>query len=193
MSVSMTLTEEELDDWDRSTDPSPNRLLPPEERVKRGAISKWRRGADGSDVMPAMQREYLEEFLLKGKLAGMSKAEWCRTHNVSDRTVRKWERDERFIREWNRRLHQERLSPEFHDDIVKALRDTALDRSHPQHVNAASQLIKLLGMIAPPTMNLNVEVGPKLSDLSDDEVYALASRRMQQVELERGDDAYLED
>lgn len=180
----MTVTEQELEEHEESGGPHPNRLLPPEERRKRGNMSKWRVGADGQEIMPPLQRQYLEEFLLTGRLAGQSKAAWCKEHGVSGRTVRNWERDERFIREWNKRIHQERLSPEFHEDIVKALRETATDRNHPQHVAAAKELIRLLGMIAPPTLNLNVNAAPDLASISDEELIGM----VQHVELERGDD-----
>lgn len=138
--------------------------------------------------MPPLQRQYLEEFLLTGRLAGATKASWCKEHGVSPRTIRKWEQDERFLREWNKRIHQERLSPEFHEDIVKALRETAIDRQHPQHVAAAKELIRLLGMIAPPTLNLNVNTAPDLASVSDAELVELAELvSVDPVELERVD------
>lgn len=172
------VTEAQIAEWQESgghPDDNPMFLMSKQERIKRGAHARWTVDADGNDVMPPMQRHYLEDYLLKGKLEGVPKTVWAKNNGVSTNTMNKWQRQEKFIAEWNRRLQQKRLSPEFHEDIIYALRKTALDTTSPQHVKAAAELIKLLGMVQPKQVNVSVSDGTGLATKDDVELRRLAA------------------
>jgi hypothetical protein len=169
-----TTAAEELE-WQEGggVGPHPNRLLPPEERIKRGRMSRWKKAPDGSDIMPTLQRKFLEEHLLLGKLNGESQASWCRENGTSERTACGWKKDRKFINEWNVQLERKRLSPEWNEDIIEALRKTAMDGNHPQHVSAAKELLRLLQLIQPPKVQIEITV-PSLNGVSDSDLLELA-------------------
>lgn len=128
--------------------------------MKRGNMSKW-----VGDEMPSLQRKFLEEWLLHPE-ARVTKRQWCADNGVAERTTRHWTKDERFIKEWQKRLNEMHMSPEFTEDIIAELRNTALGGG-AQSVRAAEVLLKFLGLMQPPSVNLQIDVESQVAELDD--------------------------
>lgn len=152
------------------------------ERAKLGATSRWTVDADGNDVMPPLQRHYLEDYLLQARPQGVNKTDWCKTNDVPVRSTRNWEKDDRFRREWHRRLHEMRLSPEWMGDVISSMHKIATDPNHPKAVSAGESLLKFMGMMSPQ----QVEVKVDRSALSEMDTVELARLASSVPELEAG-------
>jgi hypothetical protein len=87
---------------------------------ERGEIY-WSVADDGSDVMPPMQREFVEWLLLGHERLPLSYAAWASEHGVHTDSLRRWKRNPRFIREWDRRASEVNVSPERVQGVVDAL------------------------------------------------------------------------
>lgn len=166
-------------------EPHPHRLLTPGERQRKATDrdTRWRRAEDGSWIMPTLQREYLEDFLLHHKPnRTKSQAVWCKERGISESLTRTWRKDERFVEEWRRELRRRQMSPEFFADVIASMREIATDVSNPTAAVAAGKmLLAMVGAVQPPEVKVKHEVVAKdIAQVSDEELLEL-------VEAERED------
>lgn len=68
----------------------------------------------------------------------------------SSRTLRSWKRDDAFVKLWRSQSYDVVGSPEETQRVLEALKTTALDRQHRQHVAAANSYLKAVGGMTPP-------------------------------------------
>ena len=75
----------------------------------------------GERVMPASWESFLEWLLLGHDRKPLHQYEWAAENGVHEDSLRKWKRDPRFIREWDRRASETNVSPERVQGVVDAL------------------------------------------------------------------------
>lgn len=164
-----------------------------DERIKYGAAFRW--GYDyKTDVstMPQLQDKFLTEYCLVPKSERPTLDNWSREHGVDVRTLYRWKKDERFIKEWNKRWHRDIAHPDTVVPIIENLMDIAQSKNSPQAVQAAKLYLELTRQLAPPEVKVTVTPDQTLAAMSDQEIYdrlhkIIEDRTPQPVEIERGD------
>jgi len=149
------------------------RLMDPQERMKHGWQSRWTRRPDGTYAPPEIIERFLEEWCLMPRSQRVSQAEWSRLNGVSPRTVAGWKQDERFHKEWKRRLHYSWEDPDRLDEIITSIADAAT-QGGPQAMQAAKLYLQFLGLVQPPELKMSVTAVPSdLERLDDAELLEL--------------------
>lgn len=148
-----------------TTETLPPKLDPNDPRCR------WQQDADGTWIMPALQQDFLE-WLVSFPRSG-SQAQWARDHNVDERTVRRWKKDPKFVKEWRAHAEELNLSIERVQEVLNNLYDTASTQQNASGVKAASLYLEYVGKFM-PTKKVVVE-SDDLSGVSLDELARLAS------------------
>lgn len=91
----------------------------------------------------------------------------------SSRTLRTWKKDPEFVRVWRAESYDVIGSPEETQEVLRALKSTATDREHKQHVAAANAYLKAVGGLTPPDESA-VSQESVLEDMSLEQLEELA-------------------
>jgi|TARA_R110000765_G_scaffold99362_1_gene186578 hypothetical protein len=75
----------------------------------------------GSQVMPDSWNLFLEWLLLGHERKPVHQYQWAEENSIHEDSLRRWKRDPRFIREWDRRASEVNVSPERVQGVVDAL------------------------------------------------------------------------
>ena len=99
----------------------------------------------GEKVMPDSWREFLEWLLLGPDRQPVTQREWAAEHGVHEDSLRRWKRDPRFTREWDRRAAELNIHPERTQSVIDALHAAAVGGS----VQAASLYLQYIEKFTP--------------------------------------------
>lgn len=100
-----------------------------------------------------------------------SKAKYATTHQVSEQTLRRWEKLEHFRELWRRRVDDLTGSPERTQTLLDRLYEAALNGD----VNSAKLYFQVTGKMAP--QQVQVTSKRAAGELSDEELDALIADR----------------
>lgn len=90
--------------------------------AQNGGGKGWKTDdASGEKVMPDLWRDFLDWLLLGPDRQPLTQREWAQEHELHEDSLRRWKRDPRFIREWDRRASEVNVSPERVQGVVDAL------------------------------------------------------------------------
>ena len=99
----------------------------------------------GEKVMPDLWREFLEWLLLGPDRQPVTQREWAAERGVHEDSLRRWKRDPRFTREWDRRAAELNIHPERTQSVIDALHAAAVGGS----VQAASLYLQYIEKFTP--------------------------------------------
>ena len=108
---------------------------------------------------------------------------WAAEHGVSAYTLKRWESDVTFKREWDRRLNEIGFSPENHAKVMNALLKVARD-DETASVTAMKLWTERYDKMKPPEDDKPAEKAPSVSDLSDNDLFTLLEVMKNEYERE---------
>lgn len=115
-----------------------------------------------------------------------TQSEWAEENGTTVRTLKRWEIDPTFRREWLRRLDQVGHSPEKRRQVMHALYVAATDPLD-RNVQAMKLWMDYTEKVMPPHWEHEEEPPPSVSDLSDDDLLSAleALKEAHEMEVER--------
>lgn len=120
------------------------------------------------NLLDARREKYLEWLCqVPSERQPATKQAYADSIGVSGETLRRWEKNESFRREWERRAGEIVGSPERSQQVLETLYRQALSGD----VKAAQLYLQVTGKMAPPTITVKDE--RSASKLSDDELEAM--------------------
>lgn len=136
--------------------------------IQSGGGRGWSRDpVSGVEVMPEKWALFLD-WLLDGEgRVPSTQKDWAELNGVAASTVRKWKRDPRFVREWDRRATDLNVHPERTQSVVESLWRAAAGGD----VKAASLYLQYVEKFT-PKRHVVVEDDRLVSGLSDEELAA---------------------
>ncbi len=151
--------------------------------VQSGGGRGWSRDPDsGVEVMPVKWALFLD-WLLEGEgRVPSTQKDWAAENGVAASTVRKWKRDPRFVREWDRRATDLNVHPERTQSVVESLWRAASGGD----VKAASLYLQYVEKFTPKRAVL-VDDGRSVAGLSDVELAAELEQLVVEVRGGSGD------
>lgn len=81
----------------------------------------------GEQVMPDLWAKFLEWLLQGHERDPKHQYQWAEENGVHEDSVRRWKRDPRFVKEWDRRASELNVNPERVQGVVDALWRKAAD------------------------------------------------------------------
>ena len=99
----------------------------------------------GEQTMPARWASFLDWMLLGVDRVPATQKEWTAANGVHEDSVRRWKRDPRFIREWDRRAAELNVHPERTQRVIEALFGQAAQGD----VKAASLYLQYIDKFTP--------------------------------------------
>ena len=106
---------------------------------QNGGGKGWRTDPEtGEKVMPDSWKAFLDWVLQGPARVPEHQYEWARENGVHEDSVRRWKRDPRFVKEWDRRAAELNIHPERTQSVIDAL--------HQQAVAGSTQAASLLMM-----------------------------------------------
>ncbi len=81
----------------------------------------WSVDDEGVAVMPSAQAAFLDWLLLGHERRPLTQKDWAVENGMHEDSLRRWKRDPRFVREWDRRASEVNVSPERVQGVVDAL------------------------------------------------------------------------
>ena len=81
----------------------------------------------GEQVMPDSWAKFLEWLLQGPERDPKHQYQWAEENGVHEDSVRRWKRDPRFVKEWDRRASELNVNPERVQGVVDALWRKAAD------------------------------------------------------------------
>ena len=134
-------------------------------------------------MLDARQEQYLNWLLTPAsERIPSSQQKYCELHNIDPTTVRRWQKKQYFIREWERRVGELQGSPERTQRILDALYEKGVDGD----VRAAKLYLEATNRLTPTTAGQHTAAKPtgELSDQELDELIAkMADREKQNRQL----------
>ena len=119
----------------------------------------------GEKVMPELWQAFLEWKLQGPDRDPEFQYEWARANGVHEDSVRRWKRDHRFIREWDRRCAELNIHPERTQGVIDALHAAAVGGS----VTAASLYLQYIEKFI-PKRKIVVDDERDIAAFSDEEL-----------------------
>jgi hypothetical protein len=132
---------------------------------------KWKKGDDGIDIMPELQKEFME-WLVNPLRVPATQVEWASLHDIEDRTVRRWKADPRFVKEWRAKAAEMNVSPERIQAVVDNMWKIAAQGTGPAAVKAGETYLKFVQLFIPTSKV--VVADESLDKLSDEDLARLA-------------------
>ena len=149
---------------------------------QNGGGRGWKVDPDsGAKVMPEQWATFLDWVLQGPDREPKFQYEWAEQNGCHPDSIRRWKRDPRFVREWDRRAAELNIHPERTQSVIDALHAQAVSGS----VQAASLYLQYIDKFTPKRRVL-VDDDRDAAGLSDDE---LAAELADLVEELRGEDA----
>ena len=113
---------------------------------QNGGGRGWKTDEDsGEKVMPDAWRDFLEWLLRGPDRDPRTQREWAAESGVHEDSLRRWKRDPRFIREWDRCAAELNIHPERTQSVIDALHGQAVAGS----VQAASLYLQYIERFTP--------------------------------------------
>ena len=119
----------------------------------------------GEKVMPELWQAFLEWKLQGPDRDPTFQYEWAVANGVHEDSVRRWKRDPRFIREWDRRAAELNIHPERTQGVIDSLHAAAVGGS----VQAASLYLQYIEKFT-PKRRVVVDDDREVAGLSDGEL-----------------------
>jgi len=131
--------------------------------AQNGGGKGWKTDdASGEKVMPDLWSDFLDWLLLGPDRQPLTQREWAQEHELHEDSLRRWKRDPRFTREWDRRAAELNIHPERTQSVIDALHAQAVAGS----VNAASLYLQYIEKFTPRrSVVLEDRAASGLSDL----------------------------
>ena len=134
--------------------------------AQNGGGKGWQTDTDtGKQVMPSTWRNFLDWLLLGPEREPSTQKAWAEAHEVHEDSLRRWKRDPRFIREWDRRAAELNINPERVQSVIDALWQRAADGD----VKAASLYLQYIDKFT-PKRKVAVEDDRDVVSMSDAEL-----------------------
>ena len=134
--------------------------------AQNGGGRGWRTDPDtGEKVMPDSWQAFLDWKLQGPDRDPKHQYEWARENGVHEDSVRRWKRDPRFIKEWDRRAAELNIHPERTQGVIDSLHLAAVGGD----VKAASLYLQYIEKFT-PKRRLIVDDERDAAGLSDDEL-----------------------
>jgi len=134
--------------------------------AQNGGGRGWRTDPDtGEKVMPDSWQAFLDWKLQGPDRDPKHQYEWARENGVHEDSVRRWKRDPRFIKEWDRRAAELNIHPERTQGVIDSLHLAAVGGD----VKAASLYLQYIEKFT-PKRRLIVDDERDAAGLSDNEL-----------------------
>jgi hypothetical protein len=135
--------------------------------------------------MPDSWRQFLDWLLSGPDRKPLFQYEWAAENDLHEDSLRRWKRDSRFIREWDRRAAELNIHPERTQSVIDALHAQAVAGS----VQAASLYLQYIERFTPRrTVVLEDRAASGLSDLElADELEGLVAEFREASDVSQGD------
>ena len=130
-----------------------------------GGRGWWTDPETGEKVMPELWQAFLEWKLQGPDRDPTFQYEWAELNGVHEDSVRRWKRDPRFIREWDRRAAELNIHPERTQGVIDSLHAAAVGGS----VQAASLYLQYIEKFT-PKRRVVVDDDREVAGLSDGEL-----------------------
>jgi len=125
----------------------------------------------GEDIMPPLQRKYLEEMCATLTPTHETVEQWCDDNHVSPRATRRWKKQPKFIKQWEMAATDAQASPEFVSPIIANMHRIA-SSNLPGAVKAAELVFKMTERLKPPTTRVEISRDDDFASFSDQELAA---------------------
>ncbi len=113
---------------------------------QNGGGKGWRTDpGTGEKVMPDSWKAFLDWVLQGPARVPEHQYEWARENGVHEDSVRRWKRDPRFVKEWDRRAAELNIHPERTQSVIDALHQQAVAGS----TQAASLYLQYIEKFTP--------------------------------------------
>ena len=129
--------------------------------------------------MPDLWKELLEWLLQGPERSPRTQREWAKDHEMHEDSIRRIKRDNRFIREWDRRAAELNINPERVQSVIDALWQQAANGD----VKAASLYLQYIDKFT-PKRKVAVEDDRDAALFSDEELAAALEAEL--VNLRKG-------
>lgn len=138
-----------------------------------------------ADLLADPRKQRLLDWLttIPSEREPATKKELATELGVVDRTLRSWQNEPAFRREWEKRAFEVAGDPDRTQRVLDALYEAATDRGARDRVSAAKHFLEATGAIKPPPMQ--VEVSSRVQELSDQELDELIALEAARVRKER--------
>ena len=129
--------------------------------------------------MPDLWKELLEWLLRGPDISPRTQREWAKDHEIHEDSIRRIKRDNRFVREWDRRAAELNINPERVQSVIDALWQQAAAGD----VKAASLYLQYIDKFT-PKRKVAVEDDRDAALFSDEELAAALEAEL--VNLRKG-------
>ena len=119
----------------------------------------------GEKMMPELWQAFLEWKLQGPDRDPTFQYEWAVANGIHEDSVRRWKRDPRFIKEWDRRAAELNIHPERTQGVIDSLHSAAVGGS----VQAASLYLQYIEKFT-PKRRVVVDDEREVVGLSDNEL-----------------------
>ena len=133
----------------------------------------------GQQQMPDLWKELLEWLLQGPERSPRTQREWAKDHEMHEDSIRRIKRDNRFIREWDRRAAELNINPERVQSVIDALWQQAANGD----VKAASLYLQYIDKFT-PKRKVSVEDDRDTALFSDEELAAALEAEL--LDLRKG-------
>ena len=135
---------------------------------QNGGGRGWKTDPDsGEQVMPGLWKEFLEWLLLGPDRDPQTQREWARENDIHEDSLRRIKRDQRVIKDWDRRAAELNINPERVQSVIDALWQQAAAGD----VKAASLYLQYIDKFT-PKRKVAVEDDRDVALFSDEELAA---------------------
>jgi len=134
--------------------------------AQNGGGRGWKVDESGEKVMPDLWGELLDWVLRGLDREPKTQKEWAADHGIHEDSVRRIKRDQRFVREWDRRSAELNVHPERTQAVVDALFVAAAAGD----VKAASLYLQYIEKFT-PKRRVIVDDERLAASLSDEELF----------------------
>ena len=150
------------------------------EKPQNGGGRGWATDPDtGQQQMPDLWKELLEWLLQGPERSPRTQREWAKDHEMHEDSIRRIKRDNRFIREWDRRAAELNINPERVQSVIDALWQQAANGD----VKAASLYLQYIDKFT-PKRKVSVEDDRDTALFSDEELAAALEAEL--LDLRKG-------
>ena len=150
------------------------------EMPQNGGGRGWATDPDtGQQQMPDLWKELLEWLLQGPERSPRTQREWAKDHEMHEDSIRRIKRDNRFIREWDRRAAELNINPERVQSVIDALWQQAANGD----VKAASLYLQYIDKFT-PKRKVSVEDDRDTALFSDEELAAALEAEL--LDLRKG-------